>query len=143
MGMMGGIFGGGGNSGSGSMQMGNINELNSTMSNMLGSLGIRIPPPPQQPQRPLPPSSRRRTPTPPCPATWTGAAAPLIGEEDFGAIIVERGRVPIGEFLIQNRVDAHRLVRIRDIENHAIARTRSGGNLLVRKHCDVVAMIRA
>ena len=74
-------------------------------------------------------------------AARRGAAAPLVGEDDLGAVVVERGRVPVGEVLVGDRVEADRVHRIGDVEQDAVARAGAGRQADGRHHRDVVALV--
>ncbi len=69
------------------------------------------------------------------------AAAPFIREDDLGAVVVERGRVPVGEILVARRVEALRVGRIRNVHQDAVARAGAGRQADFREHRDVVALI--
>ena len=45
-------------------------------------------------------------------AARTAAAAPFIREQDLGAVIVERGGMPVGEALVIHRVEALRILGV-------------------------------
>ena len=49
--------------------------------------------------------------------------------------------MPVGETLVDDGVDAHRLTRIGDVEDDAVTRTRTRGHVRVREHGDVVALV--
>ena len=68
-------------------------------------------------------------------------AAPLVGEQDLGTVVVERCRVPVGKALIDNLVYALRVQRLGDIEDDAVARASACGNPEFRICCDVVALV--
>ena len=69
------------------------------------------------------------------------AAAPFVGVEHLGAVIVKGGRMPIGEALVRHRVDALGLARIGYVEDHAIARAGARRDALGRENGNVVALI--
>ena len=71
------------------------------------------------------------------------AAAPLVGEQDLGAVVVERRRVPVGEVGVGHGVEAHRMRRIADVEQEAVALARAAGETDRRIDRDVVALGRA
>src|SRR5258708_5757404 len=56
-------------------------------------------------------------------AARRGAAPPLVGEDHFGAVVVERRRVPVREVLVRHRIEADGGHRLRDLEQDAVART--------------------
>ena len=74
-------------------------------------------------------------------AARSATAAPLVRENDFGAVVVERGRVPVGKALVDDFVHARRIQRIGDVEDDAVARARAAGNPAFGKHGDVVALV--
>src|SRR5262245_21453601 len=43
------------------------------------------------------------------PAPRTRAAAPLVGEHDLPAVVVERRRMPVGKVLVHDRVESDRM----------------------------------
>ena len=59
----------------------------------------------------------------------TGAAAPLIRENHFSAVVVERGRVPVGKAGIGRHIDALGMSWITDVEQDPIAGARAGREL--------------
>ena len=69
------------------------------------------------------------------------AAAPLVGEEDLGAVVVERRRVPVGEVLVGGVVQPLRVHGIRDVHQDAVARAGAGGQADFGEHGDVVALV--
>ena len=71
------------------------------------------------------------------------AAAPLVGEEDLAAIVIEGGRVPVREVGVGRRIDPHRVGRIADVEQQAVATTGATRQADGRVHRDVVALARA
>src|SRR5690606_41251109 len=56
-------------------------------------------------------------------ATGTGPAAPLVGEDDLRAVVAEGGRVPVREVGVGDRVEAHRVGRVGDVDEDAVALT--------------------
>ena len=74
-------------------------------------------------------------------AAGSAAAAPLVGEENLGAVVVKGRRVPVGEPGVYHFVDSHRVFRIGDIDQDAVAGagTRCKSNLGVRG--DVVTLV--
>ena len=71
------------------------------------------------------------------------AAAPFVGAHDFGAIIIEGGRVPIRKLLIHDGINPNRLVGIGNVEDHPIAGAGSSRELLLWENGNVVAVICA
>jgi hypothetical protein len=69
------------------------------------------------------------------------AAAPLVGEHDFGSIVRERRRVPVGVVRIVHRIHALRMHRVFDVEQDAVAGARARGQANRRVHGDVVALV--
>ena len=59
----------------------------------------------------------------------------------FDAVVVEGRRVPVGEVLVDHVIEAHRLHRIRDVEQDAVARAGAGSQAQLREDRDVVALI--
>src|SRR4029453_16621842 len=53
-------------------------------------------------------------------ATRPAAAAPLVGEHDFGAVVFEGGRVPVGKAVIEHVVEPLRIARIADVHQDAV-----------------------
>ena len=76
-------------------------------------------------------------------AARSAAATPFVGEDDLGAVVVERGRVPVGEAGIDRGVHALRIERVGNIEEDAVTRTRAGGYVALGKYGDVVALVGA
>ncbi len=76
-------------------------------------------------------------------AARPAAAAPLVGEDDLGAVVVEGRRVPVGEALVDDLVDALRVQRVGDVEQDAVARAGAGGDPALGEHGDVVALVGA
>ena len=72
---------------------------------------------------------------------WPTATAPLVCEDNLGAVIVECGRVPVRKALVDHNVDAFWIKRVGNIEQDAIAGTRAARDALAWKYCDVVALI--
>ncbi len=46
------------------------------------------------------------------PTTRPGATTPFVCEDDFCAIVIKSSRMPIGETLIDNRINPHWLQRV-------------------------------
>ena len=76
-----------------------------------------------------------------CAAAWIRAAAPLVSKHDLGAVVVERGRVPVGEVLVRDLVEARRAHRIRYVEQDAVAGSGARGKPDFREDRDVVALV--
>ena len=74
-------------------------------------------------------------------ATRAEAAAPLVGEDDFGAVVRERSGVPVGVVRIVDGVDALGMNRIFDVEQNSVAGARARGEADRRIDGDVVALI--
>ena len=55
-------------------------------------------------------------------ALGAAAAAPFIGEQQLGAVVVERRRVPVGEIRVRDREQAPRMRRVADVEQQAVPR---------------------
>ena len=75
-------------------------------------------------------------------ATRLGAAAPLIGEHDLGAVVVERGRVPVGEVRVRDLVDPDGVRRVADVDQDAVALAGARGQADLRIGGDVVTGVR-
>ena len=58
-----------------------------------------------------------------------GAAAPLIRENHFGAVVVEGGRVPVGKACIGRDINALWASRITDVEQDAVTGARASSEL--------------
>ena len=71
------------------------------------------------------------------------AAAPLVGEQHLGAVVVERGRVPVGEVRVGDGVDAHRVRRDRGCRAAGRSPRTRRRRADRRIHRDVVALRRA
>ena len=86
---------------------------------------------------------RIRSPRPPVRRAAPGAhaAAPLVGEDHFRSVRVERRRVPIREVPVGDLVDSNGTRRIRDIEQDAVTRARARGQADLGKGRDVVALV--
>ena len=69
------------------------------------------------------------------------AAAPLVGEHHFRAVVVERRRMPVREVLSVDRVEPLRMHRIGDVEQDAVARAGAGRQADRGIDRDVVALI--
>src|ERR1700678_765797 len=69
------------------------------------------------------------------------ATTPLVGEDDFAAVVRERSGVPVGIVRVVDGVNAFRVNRVFDVEQNAVAGTRSGRETNRRIHGDVVALI--
>src|SRR3954471_18364623 len=54
-----------------------------------------------------------------------GAAAPLVGEEDLRAVVVERGRMPEGEVGIGHCADALGIPHVADVQQKSVTRAGS------------------
>ena len=74
-------------------------------------------------------------------AARPAAAAPLVGEQDLGAVVVERRRMPVSKARVDHFVQALRVQRVGDVEQDAIARARAASNPELGKHGNVVALI--
>ena len=72
----------------------------------------------------------------------TCAATPFIGEDHLRAVVVESRRVPVGEILVHDFVETHRIDRIGNIQQDAVARARTGRQSQFWKDRQVVALIR-
>src|SRR4029077_5288623 len=75
-------------------------------------------------------------------ATWLTAAAPLVAEQQLGAVVVEGRRVPERHVGVGDGVDANRVLGIVDVEQQAEAGARAAREADFRIHGDVVALIR-
>jgi hypothetical protein len=76
------------------------------------------------------------------PAAGSGAAAPLVGEDHRGAVVVERGGVPVGEDVILDGVDPLGVGRIGDVDQQPVALAGAGreadsGYAAMSWHCEV------
>ena len=76
------------------------------------------------------------------PAAGRRAAAPLVGEDDLRAVVVERGRVPVGEVRVGDRVEPNRVHRVGDVEQDAVALARARREPDLGEGGDVVARVR-
>jgi hypothetical protein len=56
-----------------------------------------------------------------CAAARPDSAAPFIGEQDLGAVVVERRRVPVGEVLVGGIGQAFGPLGVADVEQDAVA----------------------
>src|SRR6185295_18295816 len=74
-------------------------------------------------------------------AARPAAATPLVGEHDLGAVVVPGRRVPVGEALVGDVVEADRILRIADVEQDAVARAGAGGEADLGADGDVVALV--
>ena len=74
-------------------------------------------------------------------AARTRAATPFVGEDHLGAVVVERRRMPVGEVLVDDLIEPHRVHRVGDVEQDAVARAGAGGEADLREHGDVVALV--
>src|SRR5215217_4818756 len=57
------------------------------------------------------------------PALRRAAAAPLVGEEDLRAVVVERGRVQVGEVGVGDGVEPDGIHRVLDVEQESVPLT--------------------
>ena len=73
------------------------------------------------------------------PAAGARAAAPLVGEDHLGAVVVERRRVPVRVVRVTHRIEPHRVHRIGDVEQDAVALAGAGGEAELGVGRDVVA----
>ena len=71
------------------------------------------------------------------------ASAPFVREQDRRAIIVERGRMPVGEVGVRNILDTDRIGWIGNVEQNAVPRTGTTGKTQVWVCGNVVAAICA
>src|SRR5206468_1651689 len=78
-----------------------------------------------------------------CSAAWCHAAAPLVGENHFACVVVERRRVPVGEVRVRCGRDAYRVYGILDVEQQAVPGARTTGYADCGINRDVVALIGA
>src|SRR4029077_2862008 len=60
-------------------------------------------------------------------ATGAQTAAPLVGEDDFGAVVRKRSGVPVGIVRIVDSVDALWMNGILDVEQNAVSGAGAGG----------------
>ncbi len=74
-------------------------------------------------------------------AARSRTAAPFVGKQHFGPVIIERRGVPICEARIADDVDPLRPPRVGYVEDDAVARTCACGEFLRRENSDVVALI--
>ena len=74
------------------------------------------------------------------PALGCAAAAPLVGEHDGGAVVVEGGRVPVGEVGVGHFGEPHRVLRVADVDQHAVSLARAPREPNGGVHGDVVAL---
>src|SRR5580704_14824006 len=74
-------------------------------------------------------------------ATRAEAAAPLVGEDDFAAVVRERSGVPVGIVRVIYGVDALGMNWIFNVEQNPVAGARASGETDGRVHRDVVALI--
>src|SRR3972149_5062915 len=58
-------------------------------------------------------------------ALGTAATAPLVGEENLRAVVVERGRVPEGEVRVGDGADALRVPGVGDVEEESVPAARA------------------
>src|SRR6185437_11940077 len=75
-----------------------------------------------------------------CAALGLAAAAPLVGEQHLGAVVVERRGMPVGEIGIGCRVEAYRVCRILDVQQHSVAFACTAGVTDAGIDGDVVAL---
>ena len=73
-------------------------------------------------------------------ALGLAAAAPLVGEQELGAVVVEGGRVPVGEVRVGHGGDPLRVGRIADVEQQAVALAGAAGQTDRGIERDVVAL---
>ena len=76
-------------------------------------------------------------------AARLAAAAPFVAEQELGAVVVERRRVPERHVGVGGRVDADRMLGIVDVEQQAQARAGAAREPDLGIDGDVVALIRA
>src|SRR5690606_17615615 len=74
-------------------------------------------------------------------AAGVGAAAPLIGEDDGVAGVVEGRRVPVGHVGVEQLGDARGVLGVGDVQQDAVAAAGAGGQRQVRIDGDVVAVV--
>ena len=74
------------------------------------------------------------------PALGLRAPAPLVGEEQLGPVVVERGRVPVGEVGVGDLVNAYRARRVADVEQQTVALAGTTREAHRRVDGDVVAL---
>src|SRR5690606_25964196 len=68
------------------------------------------------------------------------APAPLIREQDLGAVVAEGGGVPVGEVRVRDGDEALRVHRVADVEQQAVALARAARQADGRIDRDVVAL---
>ncbi len=76
-------------------------------------------------------------------AARLSAAAPLVGEENFLAVVVERRRVPEGHVGVGRGIEADRMRGVADVQQKPHAAARASGEPDFRIDRDVVTLIRA
>ena len=69
------------------------------------------------------------------------AAAPFIGEDDLVAGVVEGGRVPVGHVGVEDVGHPGRVLRVRDVQQDAVAAAGAGGQPDLGIDGDVVALV--
>ena len=74
-------------------------------------------------------------------AARLSAAAPFIGEQHLGAVVVEVGGMPEGVVRIAHGVDADGIHGVGYVQQNSIAGTRAGGQPEGRVDRDVVALV--
>src|SRR5215203_7270229 len=75
-----------------------------------------------------------------CAALGCAAATPFVGEEQLRSIIVERGRVPVGEVGVGDGVEPNGIHRVLDIQQESVTLTRATRETERRIDRDVVAL---
>ena len=76
------------------------------------------------------------------PALGLAAAAPLVAEQDLGAVVVEGGGVPVGEIRVGGLVDPLRAGGVADVEQKPVAAAGAAGEADRGVQRDVVALGR-
>src|SRR5688572_9011208 len=74
------------------------------------------------------------------PALWRTTTAPFVGEQQLRAIVIERGRVPVGEVGVGDRVEPDGIHRVLDVEQESVPLARTAGETEGRIDRDVVAL---
>ena len=75
------------------------------------------------------------------PALRLSTTAPLVGEEQLGAVVVERRRMPIGKIRVRHRADASRMRRVPNVEQQSVAAARAARETNGRIDSDVMALV--
>jgi hypothetical protein len=75
-------------------------------------------------------------------AAGPAAATPFVGEDDLRAVVVESRRMPVREILVGHVIESHRVLRIADVEQDAVARAGACRKADLRIDRDVVTLIR-